>query len=170
MRRIGSARELLLVALSLAIVSGASACSAVTSTVSRHSTAATLDPLRLEVAATERAFARTMADRDHAAFVRFLADEARFFSGPGQLLRGRDAVAAGWKPYFTAPAPPFSWEPDEVEVLDSGTLALSSGPVRNAAGKQVGRFNSIWRREADGRWRIVFDKGERACDCGAAPP
>lgn len=24
---------------------------------------------------------------------------------------------------------PFSWEPAQVEVLDSGTLALSSGPV-----------------------------------------
>lgn len=128
-----------------------------------------LAALREQVRDTERAFARTMAGRDHAAFVRFLADEAVFFSGPGQVLRGRDAVAAGWEGYFSAPAAPFSWEPDEVEVLDSGTLALSSGPVRDANGKVTGRFNSIWRRESDGHWRIVFDKGERGCDCGATP-
>jgi hypothetical protein len=26
----------------------------------------------------------------------------------------------------------------------------------------VGRFNSIWRREAPGVWRVVFDKGSPA--------
>ena len=54
---------------------------------------------------------------------------------------------------------PFSWRPEVVEVLDSGTLALTSGPVRDPTGKQTGTFNSIWRREPDGRWRVVFDKG-----------
>jgi hypothetical protein len=56
-------------------------------------------------------------------------------------------------------AAPFSWEPDEVEPLPSGTLAHSSGPVRDASGKPVARFNSIWRLEAPGVWRVIFDKG-----------
>ena len=37
-----------------------------------------------------------------------------------------------------------------------------SGPwrrVRDPDGKVIGRFNSIWRQEAPGRWRVVFDKG-----------
>jgi ketosteroid isomerase-like protein len=46
-----------------------------------------------------------------------------------------------------------------VQVLDSGTLAISSGPVKDPAGKAVGTFNSIWRRDKDGQWRVVFDKG-----------
>ena len=46
-------------------------------------------------------------------------------------------------------------------MLDSGTLALTSGPVFDPQGKQIGMFNSIWRLEPDGRWRVVFDKG---CD------
>jgi hypothetical protein len=44
-------------------------------------------------------------------------------------------------------------------VLASGELAWSRGPVYDPTGKQIGTFNSIWRREPDGRWRIVFDKG-----------
>ncbi|WP_426172065.1 YybH family protein [Pseudoduganella sp. R-31] len=120
--------------------------------------------LKQQVADTERAFAATMARRDHLAFASFLADEALFYSGP-KVLRGRDAVAAEWKAFYEKPEAPFSWEPDQVEVLDSGTLAHSSGPVRDPQGKVTGRFNSVWRQEAPGKWRIVFDKGERVCDC-----
>ena len=63
---------------------------------------------------------------------------------------------------------PFSWTPESVEVLASGTLAHSSGPVLDAGGKRVGTFNSIWRREKDGKWRVVFDKGCEACICQPA--
>lgn len=111
-----------------------------------------------QVADTERAFARTMAERDHAAFTRFLSDEAVFFSGTTPL-RGKGAVAAHWKRFYEQPAAPFSWAPDHVEALDSGTLALSTGPVLDPAGRCIGRFTSIWRQEAPGVWRIVFDQG-----------
>ena len=118
--------------------------------------------LREEVFATERAFAKTMADRDHAAFRSFLAEEAVFFSGE-KALRGAGAVAAHWKKYYEGKAAPFSWDPAQVEVLDSGTLALSTGLVREPDGKVSGTFTSIWRREGPGKWRIVFDKGGPVC-------
>jgi ketosteroid isomerase-like protein len=49
-------------------------------------------------------------------------------------------------------------------VLDNGTLALTSGPVFDPGGRLVGTFASIWRREPDGRWRVVFDKGCPVCE------
>ena len=117
-----------------------------------------------QVREAERAFAKTMADRNHAAFVSFLSDETVFFGAQG-AQRGKAAVAAAWKPFFEAPQAPFSWDPDTVAVLDSGTLALSSGPVTDPQGKRVGTFNSTWRREAGGAWKIVFDKGCPPCGC-----
>ena len=119
---------------------------------------------REQVFAVERAFARTMADRDHRAFASFLSEEAVFFPGP-EPLHGKQEVAQWWARFYARPEAPFSWEPDTVEVLASGTLALSSGPVRNPAGKVFARFNSIWRWEPPGQWRIVFDKGSDVCDC-----
>ncbi|MFO1312757.1 MAG: nuclear transport factor 2 family protein [Burkholderiales bacterium] len=124
--------------------------------------------LTRQVADTERAFAKTMADRDHAAFAMFLSEEAVFFTGPAPL-RGKGAVAAGWKRFYEAPQAPFSWRPETVEVLDSGTLALSSGPVFDPAGKKIATFTSIWRQETPGVWRIVFDKGNPECDCERKP-
>lgn len=122
------------------------------------------DQLAREVEQTERAFARTMAERDHAAFTTFLADEAVFDSGK-TVLRGRAHVADAWKRFYTGAQAPFSWEPESVAVLDSGTLAMSSGPVRDPDGKVVGTFRSIWRREAPETWRIVFDSGCDTCAC-----
>lgn len=120
--------------------------------------------LQRQVADTERAFAKTMADRDHAAFASFLSDETIFFSG-AKALRGKQQVADAWKRFYDGPVAPFSWQPEVVEVLDSGMLALSSGPVRNPQGKLIATFTSIWRLEAPGTWRIVFDKGNDVCDC-----
>lgn len=113
---------------------------------------------REQVWAAEQAFARTMAVRDLLAFGQYVDDEAIFFTGP-EPLRGKAAVVTGWAGFFQGATAPFSWEPDSVEVLASGTLAFSSGPVRDASGKVVARFNSIWRQQAPGVWRVVFDKG-----------
>ncbi len=120
--------------------------------------------LKKQVADTERAFAATMKARDHAAFSSFLSDEAVFFMGTGPL-HGKEAIAKAWKRFYDKPEAPFSWEPDEVEVLASGTLAYSGGPVYDPSGKLISRFSSIWRLEAPGKWRIVFDRGAPVCDC-----
>jgi len=127
-----------------------------------------LELLRQQVEETERSFARTMADRDFEAFLSYLSRETVFFSG-NTPLRGSQDVADAWKPYFEAPDAPFSWAPELVVVLESGTLALSSGPVYDPGGTRVATFNSIWRLDSDDRWRIVFDKGSREC-AEAAPP
>lgn len=110
------------------------------------------------VRAREVAFAATMADRDMEAFLAFISPEAVFFTGD-RPLRGRDAVTEAWAPFFEGSTAPFSWAPDVVEVLESGSLALSSGPVLDPDGNEIGRFNTVWRLDADGRWRVVFDKG-----------
>lgn len=124
------------------------------------------DSARLEqqVFAAEVAFAKTMADRDHAAFSSFISDEAIFISG-GKPVRGKQAITADWKKFYVSPGAPFSWKPDLVEVLPSGTLAYSTGPVSNPDGKIFARFNSIWRLEALGVWRVIFDSGSEVCDC-----
>jgi ketosteroid isomerase-like protein len=111
-----------------------------------------------QVRAHEIAFAQTMQDRDFEAFLSFVSSEAIFFNG-NEALRGRNAVAQAWAPLFENEQAPFSWKPDLVQVLDSGTLAISSGPVTGPNGEDFGRFNSIWRKESDGQWRVVFDKG-----------
>src|SRR5207245_2134126 len=104
--------------------------------------AATNAELKEQVRQTEIAFAKTLADRNPTAFASFLATETIFMSN-GRPTRGAKAVAERWKAFFDGPQAPFSWAPESVEVLDSGTLALSTGPVRDPTGKRIGTFNSV---------------------------
>ena len=119
--------------------------------------------LQQQVFAAERAFARSMAERKLDDFVRHLSEQAIFF-GSRDVQRGKAEVVARWKLFYEGPQAPFSWEPDQVEVSSDGLLAHSSGPVRDPSGKLISRFNSTWRQEAPGVWRVVFDKGSPLTD------
>ncbi len=130
--------------------------------------AASSAALQAQVRAREAAFAKTMADRDLTAFASFVSEEAVFVGG--SVMRGRRAVTEGWRRLFEAKTAPFSWAPELVEVTDSGTLALSRGPVFAPNGTRTGTFTSTWRLEGDGVWRIVLDSGCPPCHCDAAAP
>lgn len=117
---------------------------------------------RQAVMATELAFAKTMADRDFKAFAAFIAEEAVFLQHIP--LKGKTNILEHWKPLYQDPKAPFSWRPEEVEVLESGKLAISTGPVLDPTGKITHRFTSIWRLGPDGKWEIIFDQGNPFCE------
>lgn len=109
----------------------------------------------------ELALAASMAARDFGSFKALLADEVIFMAG-ADALRGKAQVIGGWRRHFDGAQAPFSWQPDQIEVVESGTLAYTSGPLRGPDGRPIGRFNAVWRLDAPGQWRIVFNRG---CDC-----
>src|ERR1044071_3434614 len=96
--------------------------------------AETREQLTQQVRDAENAFAATMAARDHKAFATFIADDAVFFGK--EAIRGKAAVVESWKRLYEKPDAPFSWRSEDVQVLDSGKLAHSSGPVLNAKGER----------------------------------
>ena len=113
------------------------------------------DPVA-EVAAAETAFAKAFADRDKAKFFAMVAPDANFL-GPAGTLRGKEAVIAGWSPLLLLVQAPFSWGPERVEVTADGKLGLSTGPIYDPQGKHAGDYSSIWQKQADGSWKVLFD-------------
>lgn len=104
----------------------------------------------------EIGFAAAFADRDLEGFAAFIHPEAVFAGRDGPLV-GREAVLSVWSRYFDTATAPFSWEPERVLVNAKGTLASTSGPVRDPEGRHVGAFASTWQKQADGSWQVVFD-------------
>jgi ketosteroid isomerase-like protein len=149
----------------LSLLTGCLMLAAAAASSGTHARDASSD-LKRQVMEAERKFAASMKARDFDAFKRFIADEAIFLGAEGPL-RGKAAIAKGWRKFYDKPQAPFSWEPEEVEVVESGTLAYSGGPIFDASGRRIGRFNSIWRLKAPGQWEVVFDRGS---DFGPPPP
>ena len=122
---------------------------------------------RAELREAELEFARSVAQRDRDSFLASIGDDAIFLS-PAPLV-GKIAIVQAWASFFEPDGPSLEWEPDIVEVQPGGNLGITHGPyrltVKGEGGKaqiRRGTFTSIWRREPDGIWRIVFDSG---CTC-----
>src|SRR4051794_260435 len=109
-----------------------------------------------DVRNAETAFAKAFADRDQAAFFRFVLDDATFLA-PLRTMAGKKAIVDRWSRFFGSPAAPFSWGPDRVAVNAAGTIGETAGPVYDADGHHIGNFNSVWVKQSDGTWKVLFD-------------
>lgn len=132
-----------------------------TSPTAEQSSAKPLSPEEREAArasllAAEAAFADAFARRDRDTFFAAVDSEAVFLA-PDRALVGKAEVEAVWGRFFESPEPPFSWRPLRAEPDPTGTLGLTNGPVNDASGAWIGGFQSLWRRQPDGSWRVVFD-------------
>lgn len=109
--------------------------------------------------------AKAVADRSLQSFVALVDDEAIFF-GKG-VARGKNAVSKAWLPFFTDRTLFLKWYPTQAEVSSSGDLGYTIGEYERigkdaASGYPAavtGNYVSIWRRQPDGRWKIVLDIG-----------
>ncbi len=115
-----------------------------------------------DVRHAEESFAKAFTDQNSAKFFSFVADDATFFGG-GRTLNGKAAIVAAWSQYFKGAAP-FSWTPERAAVDASGTLGMTTGPVYDAKSNHFADFTSVWQKQADGSWKIIFDgPGAQVC-------
>jgi ketosteroid isomerase-like protein len=142
-------KSLALLLLALLVVFGCAGSASTRPTAVDPATA------RAEVRRAEEAFAAAFRARDAERFFAFVADDAVFL-GAQKTLHGAAEVRATWTRFF-AGAPPFSWHPERVEASADGALGLSTGPILDPGGKQIGVYSSVWRRQPDGSWKVAFD-------------
>ena len=114
-------------------------------------------------------FNQAVADRDLKRFLSFVGEPATFNGGTPNEVHGRDAVAKDWTPYFQANGPRLTWKPTKAEILGHGDLGYTVGswelrapPVGGqppATSVTRGNYLTVWKKQADGAWRMVFDTG-----------
>ena len=127
------------------------------------------DPKRAGAAAIMKAdadFNQALADRDLKRFLSFVGEPTTFNGGMADEIHSRDAIAREWAPYFEANGARLTWKPTKGEVLGHGDLGYTVGAWERramAAGGQPavtrGNYLTVWRKQADGAWRISFDTG-----------
>jgi ketosteroid isomerase-like protein len=122
-----------------------------------------------EVMAADRAFAARASQATTAqAFREFMAEDGLLFRADGEPLRGPAAIFA----HFGGAAPETGkllWEPAQAWVSEDGTFGASWGRSRfvlNGAAQPSAayRYMTVWRRDADGRWKGLMEMGAPAKD------
>jgi ketosteroid isomerase-like protein len=111
---------------------------------------------------TDIEFAKASVAKGAAeAFAAYLADDAMQMPAGGNPVVGKKAFLEGMGSGYV-----LSWEPKKAEVAKSGELGWTWGTyelhTKDAEGKPVvryGKYVNVWRKQKDGRWRVILDMG-----------
>lgn len=117
-----------------------------------------------EIAATEQAFADLAAlEGIEKAFVTYAAADVVLLRNK-QLIRGKEGLSRYFAEHAADDQSKLSWKPDFIDVSASGDLGYTYGKYVytsiDSAGISTsteGVFHTIWKRQADGQWRFVWD-------------
>ncbi len=109
-------------------------------------------------------WSQTVATKDVEKIVSYWADDAFVMQDGQPPFKGKQAIRQMVEESFKIPGFSISWQPESVEVSDSGDMAymIENAQVSytDSTGKRVTHHNkavSIWRKQADGSWKNAVD-------------
>src|ERR1700738_2447477 len=112
---------------------------------------------------TERAFSRASEEKGtRESFAEFIAED-------GILFRPTAVLGKKWMQEHPLPPstkrPLLSWQPIFAAVSRAGDLGYTTGPwqfmqdINDAKPVAFGNFMTVWKKQADGKWRFAVDLG-----------
>lgn len=135
---------------------------------------------REELLSVDERFAAEVADQGLSVFERYYAEDAVEMPAFQPMIEGKSAILDFYRPYSNNPSHKLTWKPTRAEVSDDGGLGYTYGHYEATTADEngtpvtrVGKYVTIWRREYDGGWKVVFDGGspdERETPPAAAAP
>lgn len=122
-----------------------------------------LSPALSSLVEAERAFARTSVEKGiRDSFYEFFAEDGINFqphpTNTRESIRKRPAPAK--RPPIT-----LNWEPVFADIARAGDLGYTTGPYwltdqsPEHRPTQHGYYFSVWKKQADGNWKVVIDAG-----------
>jgi len=112
----------------------------------------------------DRAFFHETRERGLEGWLSWFAEDAVVFPTTGPLVVGSAAL----RRYYSEQAfPPkgFLWEPEQAGLSQEADLGWSRGRWGLESEQGIawqGRYLTVWRKDADGKWKVV-------ADCGGEP-
>ena len=126
----------------------------------------------------EARFAKDTRERGGAGFASWFAEDGVALGNGQPPVIGKVAIekSANWSPQTYQ----LTWTPTDAQMGPSGDMGYTwghfEGRSKDAAGNPVltsGRYMTIWRKQADGSWKVVLDAGANepaaAGDCCKLP-
>lgn len=138
----------------------------------------TANPGKVLLFQLESRFAKDVLEKGGAGFAEWFAEDGVALGNGQPPVIGRVAIAksANWLPKNYQ----LTWTPTDAQMGPSGDMGYTwghfEGRSKDAAGNPVtttGRYITIWRKQADGSWKVELDAGANepaaAGDCCKLP-
>jgi ketosteroid isomerase-like protein len=139
----------------------------------------TVKPGKVLLFDLEARFAKDVLERGGAGFAQWFAEDGVALGNGAAPLIGKVAIvrSATWSPKDYQ----LTWTPTDAMMGPSGDMGYTwghyEGHSKDASGNPVttsGRYITMWRKQADGSWKVVLDAGANdvpeAGDCCKLPP
>jgi ketosteroid isomerase-like protein len=128
---------------------------------------ASSEALRASLTQAELDFAAATAARGVDGWVNAFAPDGMSLDAKGTVVRGHAAIREAMTPVLAKVK--IVWKPTVVDVAPSGEMGFTYGLYQvlapDAAGKPSvashGAYMTVWRRQADGSWKVVADMGSK---------
>lgn len=112
----------------------------------------------------DAAFSAAAQSGDLDATMAFYADDAVSMPPNDSLKTGKAAIRQEFETMMALPGFSIGWQPSSVEVAASGDLAYSRGTAEFGMTLPGGapmadsmKYVTIWRKQADGSWKVIVD-------------
>jgi len=106
----------------------------------------------------------SQASKNADGMLTFYADDATVLAPHTPMASDGESRRKTITELFAAPGVALSWQATKVEVARSGDIGYSLGTyevtMNDANGKPIsdrGKYTTIWRKQADGNWKVVVD-------------
>ena len=126
---------------------------------------ATISAREKEIRALEAAMMAAAAEKGAAGYMSFYAEDAVELPNGAQMLLGKDSIGKTMI-FLDDKNNRLTWSPVHVDVSASGDLAYSFGNYEfRSIGKdgkpsvEHGKYTTIWKKQRDGKWKVVLDMG-----------
>ena len=116
--------------------------------------------------AADEQFCRDFAARGVDGWMSWFAEEPVVFPPDGPVIRTKAEAYAFYRKMFATPGMQLTWKPLGGMISSSRDLGFTWGSWESrgtdAQGKAVrrtGKYQTTWKKQADGSWKIVADIG-----------
>jgi ketosteroid isomerase-like protein len=114
----------------------------------------------------DRDFSEATVSKRLEGFRSYLADNVRTLRADKPVIEGKQALSDTWKALLTNPSMTIQWAPLSASASKQGDMGYTVGTYEvtqtDEKGKHVvgtGKYVTIWRKQADGSWKVEFDTG-----------
>ena len=118
---------------------------------------ANVEQERTALMAADRDWSQTTKDPDK--FVSFVAADASFYPPGMPVVKGQAAVKDTFKQMSSAPGFALQWSAEKAEISGAGDIGYTTGTYQaaQAGGSEKGKYVTVWKKQADGQWKVIED-------------